>query len=370
VTRVLVPLLSLTARNLSGVTYARELVPRLVRALAPSPVTIVCDPEVRELLGDEAAFEVVPVADRRGARLAVNRLRLPGLERRIRPDVLFVPDGQIVFARVATPAVVALHYHLNFSRPQGTSLARRLYWKLFFNPTMRRESRRVAAYLAPTRAFADEIVRWLPAAAGRLVPVHHGVAPCFGPDPVASPWPPRVLVVANRFAYKNVVGAVRIFRAAAADLPHELHVAGLDEGDLAPVLGALALPAVFRDRVRARGRQSPEGMAALYRESAALLFPSLVESFGLPVAEAMACGTPVACSDLPVLAEVTGGAAVLADPADEAGFAAALGAVLRDPARAHDLRQRGLERAAAFSWDVSAAATADVLRAVARSVAP
>jgi glycosyltransferase involved in cell wall biosynthesis len=324
---VLVPLLSLTTRSLSGVTYVRELVPRLVRELGPGRVVILCDPPVRGVLGEiGAAFEVTPVADHRAARLLATRRLLPAAERRHGPSAIFVPDGQLVGAPVKAPAVVALHYHLSFSRPQQTSLARRIYWRLVHDPALRREARWVRTYVAPTRAFADELAAFLPAARGRLSVVHHGVAPCFRPDPVADPWPPRVLSVVNRFAYKNLAGAVRIFARAASDLPHELHVAGLDEAEVTRTLGRLGLAAPLRDRIKIRGRRSPEEMAALFRESAALLFPSLVESFGLPVAEAMACGTPVACSGL---------------------------------------RARGLVRARAFCWDAAARAIADLVEAAA-----
>ena len=85
----------------------------------------------------------------------------------------------------------------------------------------------------------------------------------------------------------------------------------------------------------------------LYRGAECLLYPSRAEGFGFPPLEAMACGTPVVCSAAGSLAEVTGDAALLVDPDDHAGLAAAVERALADP---EPLRAAGLAHAARFSW--------------------
>jgi glycosyltransferase involved in cell wall biosynthesis len=96
------------------------------------------------------------------------------------------------------------------------------------------------------------------------------------------------------------------------------------------------------------GRVSDDELAALYRGARCLVYPSLYEGFGLPVLEAMACGTPVVTSRGGATEEVAGDAAVLVDPLDPAAIAAGI----EDAAgRADELRAKGLERAQAFSWD-------------------
>jgi len=92
-------------------------------------------------------------------------------------------------------------------------------------------------------------------------------------------------------------------------------------------------------------------LVALYRRAAALVLPSLYEGFGQPVLEAMACGCPVACSDIPPLVEVAGGAARTFRPDDPDAIAAAVRDVLAD---AGPYRERGLARAAAFTWERAA----------------
>jgi glycosyltransferase involved in cell wall biosynthesis len=95
-------------------------------------------------------------------------------------------------------------------------------------------------------------------------------------------------------------------------------------------------------------------MPAVYSMASALLFPSYYESFGIPLVEAMACGCPVITSTAPACPEVVDDAALLVDPDDVSGLATAMLRLVREPSLAADLRRRGLERAAHFSWHESA----------------
>ncbi len=97
------------------------------------------------------------------------------------------------------------------------------------------------------------------------------------------------------------------------------------------------------------------------------MFPSLYEGFGLPVLEAMARGVPVACSDASSLPEVAGDAALLFDPNDPRAIAQALERLLGDPALREQLRKRGRERAASFTWERTARLT---LASYTRALAP
>jgi len=98
-------------------------------------------------------------------------------------------------------------------------------------------------------------------------------------------------------------------------------------------------------------------LPALYSMATLFVMPSVYEGFGLPVLEAMACGAPVICSDASSLPEVAGDAALLAPPADVAGWATALRRALADDALRADLSARGLRRAARFTWAETARQT-------------
>jgi glycosyltransferase involved in cell wall biosynthesis len=97
------------------------------------------------------------------------------------------------------------------------------------------------------------------------------------------------------------------------------------------------------------GHVSEDVLASLYRRSSAFIFPSLAEGFGLPVAEAMACGAPVVTSGASSMPEVAGDAALLVDPEETDEIAAAIERLLGDPGLRRRLRDRGLERARSFS---------------------
>ena len=108
-------------------------------------------------------------------------------------------------------------------------------------------------------------------------------------------------------------------------------------------------------------------MPALYALADLFVYPSLYEGFGLPVLEAMACGCPVVCANLTSLPEVVGEAAVQVDPRDVPALAEAMYRVLTNAALRHDLIERGLVRAATFTWGATARKTLDVFEQVGRS---
>jgi glycosyltransferase involved in cell wall biosynthesis len=124
------------------------------------------------------------------------------------------------------------------------------------------------------------------------------------------------------------------------------------------------LPTEVRGRVHRTGYVSEPDKVALLSGAEAFLYPSLYEGFGLPVLEAMACGTPVVTSDVSSLPEVGGDAAVLVDPADPEAIAAGIDRVLSDRDLRERLQSAGLERAGQLTWEETARRTAAVLRAV------
>ena len=123
-----------------------------------------------------------------------------------------------------------------------------------------------------------------------------------------------------------------------------------------------ALPPRVRDSVIVTGYVTEEEKVALLSGAEALVYPSLYEGFGLPVLEAMACGTPVLTSNVSALPETAGGAALLVDPHETQDIAAGIERLLTDPELRDRLRAAGTARVAAFSWDETARLTADVLR--------
>jgi alpha-1,3-rhamnosyl/mannosyltransferase len=199
---------------------------------------------------------------------------------------------------------------------------------------------------------------------------HRGGAPRLTPEP--EPGDPAVLarrglaaggyvlMVGRVERRKNPEGLVRAFARAKAAAGKMLVFAG-PRGD-SEVDAAIA-EAGIAGRVRFLGRFEDAELGALYRGAAAFALPSRYEGFGIPLIEALACGTPSLVSNRTSLPEVAGGAALLASPDDIEALAAALDRVLADEALRADLRARGPERARAFTWRACAEATLAAYRA-------
>jgi glycosyltransferase involved in cell wall biosynthesis len=118
------------------------------------------------------------------------------------------------------------------------------------------------------------------------------------------------------------------------------------------------------ENVRYLGYVADELLPALYSAASVFVYPSVFEGFGLPVLEAMACGTPVVTSDAASLPEVAGDAAELVDPYSIEGIAEGIHRLLTDTDRGNALRRKGLQRAQNFTWERTAARTLKVLDAV------
>jgi len=155
-----------------------------------------------------------------------------------------------------------------------------------------------------------------------------------------------VLAVGTLEPRKNLPRLVEATRA----LGLELRVAG------ARGWGAVDVDAAH---VRWLGRPSDEELAAQLRGALCLAYPSLLEGFGIPVLEAMLCGTPVVTSADSAMSEVADGAAELVDPRDVDSIAAGIERAL---ARRDELRAAGLVRAKRFTWEATADATVDTYR--------
>jgi len=158
---------------------------------------------------------------------------------------------------------------------------------------------------------------------------------------------PYVLTVASRTARKNLGALAQTAQRLAAE-GVELVSAG---GGRPQFRGEQDVP------VRELGHVADDELPALYAGAQAFVLPSLYEGFGLPCLEAMACGTPVVTSDRTALPETCGNAALLVDPTDPTAIADAVLAAIGDAG----MRERGIARAAGFSWERTARELAAVL---------
>jgi len=241
-----------------------------------------------------------------------------------------------------------------------------------FVPLWNRTVEQASRFVCVSEATERDLVRAHPDAASRSRVVPNGVDADFSPaeSKEEKEETRRRFAEGRRFLLylgtleprKNVETLVEACERLWARRPEapDLVLAG-GSGWKTVALEAQIAASPFRERIHLPGYASKETALALYRAAEVFVYPSLAEGFGLPVLEAMACGAPVVVSTAEALREVAGDTALFAEPLDAAGFASRIERLLDDPVLAGRLAAAGPPRAAAFSWDAAAAATARVL---------
>ena len=266
----------------------------------------------------------------------------------------------------SVPSVVTVYDVIALTRPK---LCR---WQnvLHYRRVVPRSVRKAKLVIVPTRAVAAQLIEALGTSEEKIRVIPCGVDYRFKPASEARKRELRdalglrgkfVLFVGNLEPKKNLVSLVQAFFAAKANrqLPHRLVLAGRPAWKHKPILRMIAQLGL-QDEVILPGRVPQEYLPALYSAADMFVFPSLIEGFGLPPLEAMACGTPAIVSKDPALLETTGGAAMDVDATDLAALREAIEAVAtREDLRAQ-LIEKGKARAAQFSWVESARATLQV----------
>jgi len=177
-----------------------------------------------------------------------------------------------------------------------------------------------------------------------------------------------ILTVGAQRPHKNHEMLVRSLAALSAEV--SLVIVGYPDPIFPQRLPELIAELGLQQRVRLVPDVADRWLPAVYSGASVFALPSLAEGFGIPVLEAMACGVPVVASDIPPLAEVTRGAALLADPCDVPSWTMVLGTVLADGTLSDRLARAGAEVARDVTWRRGAAALRSLLADVAAGMLP
>ena len=252
------------------------------------------------------------------------------------------------------PYIFTIHDLNHIDRTENSSLFKRMYYRFI----MRRAVCNAFRVLTVSQYSRLRIIEWSGVDAYRVVNVGNGVDASYHTHVVPyAPGYPYLLCVGNRKTHKNEPRVVEAFAQAAIDPGIRL----IFTGPINDTLQTLCLKHGVEHRVVFVGNVPEEDFPGLYRGAIALVFPSLYEGFGLPVIEAMACGTPVLTSRTTSLPEVAGDAALLVDPLSVEQISVGVARLCGDDDLRHVLRQRGLQRAALFGWENVITKVKDVL---------
>ena len=286
-----------------------------------------------------------------------------------RLDVFHGPLSVLPLAS-RVPGVITVH-DLAFLRYPDQLPARRRAWLIAATRVSARKARRV---ITISQRTADDLHRWLKLPEERVTVIPLAPSPRIRRVSgtsidvfrmKAGIERPYVLAVGTLEPRKNIPTLLRAFAKIREDVPHELVLVG-PEGWLTGELHRTIAELRLGDRLRMTGFVSDEELGGWYSGADLFASPSIYEGFGLPLVEAMRCGAPVLASDSSCYPEVVADAGVMITPTDVDGWAETMRALLRDPARRDDLRERGFARASEFSWVRTAAETYRVYREVAQ----
>jgi glycosyltransferase involved in cell wall biosynthesis len=263
---------------------------------------------------------------------------------RLTPDDLFFSAGYNTPLFCPSPFVFTIHDLSHIYCQENTSPAIRLYYAT----VMKRACFRAARVLTVSEFTRTQIVNWAGVPADKVINVSCGVDEAYQAHGELYRMKfPYVLCVSNRKRHKNEFRIVEAF--AKADLSSQVHL--VFTGKLTANLKSCIENHHLNSCIHVLGSVPEEELPSLYRGAEALIFPSLYEGFGLPVIEAMACGTPVLTSNATALPEVAGDAALLVDPTSIEQISTAISRIVHDKSLRNVLRSRGLARANQFSWE-------------------
>ena len=352
----------------TGVGYYTEHLLQHLAAEGPEDDIIVLSNRPVETTRPLPSHVRVVTSGWRLPRIVWMQSQAPRLLERLQPDVVHFTNGIVPMAS-PVPVVVTIH-DMSLTLYPGYHPPRRV---LLNRPLVNLAARRADAIITVSESSKRDIVRSYGLSPERVHVVHEAAAPAFRPihDLGELTRVRRQYGLADRFILyvgtieprKNLPKLIEAFarRRRRGDLTHQLVCVG-PYGWLSRDIEALLDRLQVNDSVLFTGYVPFHDLAALYNLAEMFVFPSIYEGFGLPVIEAMACGTPVITGHVAALDEVTGGAVEHVEALEVEAIGDALVRLAQDRDRRQALTRAGLQRAQFFSWARAARETAIVYR--------
>ena len=296
----------------------------------------------------------------RAARIAWTQAMAGLAARRTGAQLLHGVHYEVPLLGAGPPVVVTVHDLTLLTHPEWHERGKVAY----FGWALRRAAKWAARLLCVSATTARDLVDVLGVDPARVAVTPLGTDLTTAPEAEVAALRarlglarPYLLGLGTLEPRKDLPALVRAFAKLAPEIPHDLVLAGLAGWGSGAVHDAVTASGVA-DRVKLAGYIPEADKAALFTGAEVFAYPSHYEGFGLPVLEAMACGTPAVTTTGGSLPEVAGDAALLIEPGDTDALAGAIGRVLADPAAGAGLVERGRARAAELTWARCAELTA------------
>ncbi len=292
-------------------------------------------------------------------RLLWTQVKLPTIYRNLKASLLFSPIPEApLYQKIR--CVVMVHDLIPLRFPKRYSPL-----TPYFRDYIPQVLRQSVHIVCNSQATADDIIDFWQIPAQKITPIWLGYDKShFRPleaKKLVQPLVPYFLYLGRCDPYKNLSRLIEAFSRLSGEV--ELWIAGPYDERYTPNLQKQVEELGIAHKVTFLSYVSHQDLPILLNQALALVFPTLWEGFGLPVVEAMACGTPIITSNLASLPEITGNSALLINPYDIASIRDAMQQVWQDEQLRSHLRQNSLQRASQFSWQITAEKTQKVLEA-------
>ncbi len=332
--------------------YAKNLFPHL-KTLNPILLTA-------EKFPDSNCYQIPSnLTPEQGTKGHINRLlwtqtQLPKIYKQLKSNLLFSPIPEApLFAgcryAVTVHDLIALRFPRHFDPLTP--------YHRYYIPQVLRQAQHV---ICDSEATAKDIADFCQISSSLITPIFPGYDVSFFRF-LDLPTSNYFLYIGRHNPYKNVQRIVAAFAALPDNSEYELWIAGSEDKRYTPLLKAQVRELGLTDRVKFLDYIPAAELPKIINRAIALVFPSLWEGFGLPVLEAMACGTPAIASNISSMPEVAGDGALLVNPYSVGEIAEAMGAIAADAQLRSHLRAKGLARAKQFSWEKTGRETAALL---------
>jgi glycosyltransferase involved in cell wall biosynthesis len=295
-------------------------------------------------------------------RLAWTQFQLPKIYKELKSQLIFSPIAEApLWSRCRS--VVMVHDFIPLRFPKRFSPL--TPYHRYYVPQVLKQSEHL---ICNSQSTAQDIVKFCGISANKITPIllaydsNHFRPVREEESQSRSHNPPYFLYIGRHDPYKNISRLISAFAHLNSNREYQLWLSGPSDPRYTPGLKRQVQELGIADRVKFLDYVPYDDLPNIISGAIALVFPSLWEGFGLPVLEAMACGTPVITSNLSSLPEVAGDAAILIDPYRIEKITDAMQAIANDTRLRSHLSQLGLQRAKQFSWEKTGQATVEVLQ--------